>query len=145
MFDQNNIMGSLGAAAARNNFLPQQVVEAGAFLGAGTIVSVVASAAIGDRVVRAKLTYEDGSETRAEVKFGGLETLPLPNGKTARLTLAPFGRADAGLGAGRSGSLTVTGGALGVIIDARGRPLNLPADPVRRRELIKRWSYAVGG
>lgn len=145
MFDQNNIMGSLGAAATRNNFLPQQVVEAGAFLGAGTVVSVVASAAIGDRVVRAKLTYEDGSETRAEVKFGGLETLPLPNGKTARLTLAPFGRADAGLGAGRSGSLTVTGGALGVIIDARGRPLNLPADPVRRRELIKRWSYAVGG
>ncbi|GJQ52349.1 MAG: hypothetical protein HKUEN02_11960 [Anaerolineaceae bacterium] len=145
MFDQNNIMGSLGAAATRNNFLPQQVVEAGAFLGAGTVVSVVASAAIGDRVVRAKLTYEDGSETRAEVKFGGLETLPLPNGKTARLTLAPFGRADVGLGAGRSGSLTVTGGALGVIIDARGRPLNLPADPVRRRELIKRWSYAVGG
>ncbi|MBE7535738.1 MAG: glutamate mutase L [Anaerolineales bacterium] len=145
MFDQNNIMGPLGAAATRNNFLPQQVVEAGAFLGVGTVVSVVASAAIGDRVVRAKLTYEDGSETRTEVKFGGLETLSLPNGKTARLTLAPFGRADAGLGAGRSGSLTVTGGALGVIIDARGRPLNLPADPVRRRELIKRWSYAVGG
>jgi len=31
------------------------------------------------------------------------------------------------------------------VIDARGRPLNFPVDPVRRRELMKRWSYTVGG
>ncbi|MFN8463477.1 MAG: hypothetical protein U0X93_17125, partial [Anaerolineales bacterium] len=111
----------------------------------GTVVSVAASANIGDQIVRAKLTYQDGTETRADVKFGGLEIMPLPSGQTARLSLAPLHRADAGLGPGRSGSLTVTGGAMGVVIDARGRPLALPSDPVRRRELMKRWSYAVGG
>ena len=42
-------------------------------------------------------------------------------------------------------SATVTGGAMGVVIDARGRPLNLPSDPVRRRELIKKWYHTVGG
>ena len=35
--------------------------------------------------------------------------------------------------------------ALRVVIDARGRPLQFPSDSVRRRELMKRWSYAVGG
>ena len=54
-------------------------------------------------------------------------------------------RADAGVGPGKSGAIQVTGGALGVVIDARGRPLQFPGDPVRRRELMKRWSYAVGG
>ena len=145
LLDQNNLLALMGAAATRNNFLPVQVIESGAFIGMGTVVSVAASANIGDQIVRAKLTYQDGTETRADVKFGGLEIMPLPSGQTARLSLAPLHRADAGLGPGRSGSLTVTGGAMGVIIDARGRPLALPSDPVRRRELMKRWSYAVGG
>src|SRR5512145_1332249 len=145
LLDQNNLLPLLGVAASRNHYLPVQVIESGAFIGLGTVVSVIASANYGDQVLRARLSYSDGTEARAEVKFGGLEILPLPNGQTARLSLQPFHRADAGLGPGKSGSVTVTGGALGVVIDARGRPLQIPSDPVRRRELMKRWSYAVGG
>ena len=145
LLDQNNLLPMLGAAATRNGYLPVQVIESGAFIGLGSVVSVVASANFGDPIIRAKLTYEDGTEARSEIKFGGLEILPLPSGQTARLTLNPLRRADAGLGLGRSGTVPVTGGALGVVIDARGRPLNLPADAVRRRELMKRWSHAVGG
>jgi hypothetical protein len=135
----------LGAAAERNNYLPVQVIDSGAFIGVGTVISLVASANYGDAILRAKLTYADGTEARADVKFGGLEILPLPSGQSARLSLHPLSRAEAGLGPGRSGTVTVTGGALGVIIDARGRPLQLPSDPVRRRELIKKWYYTVGG
>lgn len=145
LLDQNNLLPLLGAAASRNHYLPVQVIESGAFIGLGTVVSVVASGSFGEAVMRAKLTYEDGTEARAEVKFGGLEVLPLPSGQSARLSVQPLHRADAGLGAGRSGTIPVTGGALGVVIDARGRPLQLPSDAVRRRELMKRWSYAVGG
>lgn len=145
LLDQNNLLPMLGAAASRNHYLPVQVIESGAFIGLGTVISVIASANYGDQVLRAKIAYEDGTEARAEVKFGGLEILPLPSGKTARISLQPLHRADVGLGPGKSGTTTVTGGALGVVIDARGRPLNLPTDPVRRRELMKRWSYTVGG
>ena len=145
LLDQNNLLPLLGAASSRNHYLPVQVIESGAFIGLGTVVSVIASASYGDQVLRARLTYSDGTEARAEVKFGGLEILPLPTGESARLSLQPLRRADAGLGPGKSGSVTVTGGALGVVIDARGRPLQLPTDPVRRRELIKKWYYTVGG
>jgi hypothetical protein len=145
LLDQNNLLPLLGVAASRSHYLPVQVIESGAFIGLGTVVSVIASANYGDQVLRARLAYADGTEARAEVKFGGLEILPLPNGQSARLSLQPFHRADAGLGPGKSGTVTVTGGALGVVIDARGRPLHIPGDPVRRRELMKRWSYAVGG
>ena len=145
LLDQNNLLPLLGAASSRNHYLPIQVIESGAFIGLGTVVSVIASANYGDQVLRARLTYSDGTEARAEVKFGGLEILPLPTGESARLSLQPLRRTDAGLGPGKSGSVTVTGGALGVVIDARGRPLQLPSDPVRRRELIKKWHYTVGG
>jgi hypothetical protein len=145
LLDQNNLLPLLGVAASRSHYLPVQVIESGAFIGLGTVISVVAAGNYGDQVLRARLSYADGTEARAEVKFGGLEILPLPNGQTARLSLQPFHRADAGLGPGKSGTVTVTGGALGVVIDARGRPLQIPSDPVRRRELMKRWSYAVGG
>ena len=145
LIDQNNLLPLLGAAAERNQYLPVQVIDSGAFIGLGTVVSVNAAANYGDQVLRAKMTYADGTDARVDVKFGGLEILPLPNGQTARLSLQPLNRADAGLGAGRSGTVPVTGGALGVVIDARGRPLQLPSDPVRRRELIKKWYYTVGG
>ncbi len=145
LLDQNNLLPLLGVAASRNQYVPVQIVESGAFIGLGTVISVIASANYGDQVVRAKLTYADGTEARADVKFGGLEILPLATGESARLSLQPLRRADAGLGAGRSGVVPVNGGALGVIIDARGRPLQLPSDPVRRRELIKKWYYTVGG
>jgi hypothetical protein len=145
LLDQNNLLPLLGAAASRSHYLPVQVIESGAFIGLGTVVSVLVSANYGDQVLRAKLSYSDGTEARAEVKFGGLEILPLPSGQTARLSLQPLRRADVGLGPGKGGAVTVTGGALGVVIDARGRPLQIPADPVRRRELMKRWTYAVGG
>ncbi len=145
LLDQNNLLPMLGAAASRNHYLPVQVIESGAFIGLGTVISVIASASYGDPILRTKLTYADGTEARADVKFGGLEVLPLASGQTAKLSVQPLRRADAGLGPGKTGAITVTGGALGVIIDARGRPLQLPQDPVRRRELLKRWSYAVGG
>jgi len=145
LIDQNNLLPLLGVAGERNNYLPVQVIDSGAFIGVGTVISIVASANYGDQVLRAKLVYSDGTEARADVKFGGLEILPLPNGQTARLSLQPTSRADAGLGPGRSGTIPVTGGALGVVIDARGRPLSLPSDPVRRRELLKKWYYTVGG
>jgi hypothetical protein len=145
LIDQNNLLPLLGAAAERNQYLPVQVIDSGAFIGLGTIISVNASANYGDQVLRAKLTYSDGTDARADVKFGGLEILPLPSGQSARLSLQPLNRADAGLGAGRSGTINVTGGALGIVIDARGRPLQLPSDAVRRRELIKKWYYTVGG
>ena len=65
LLDQNNLLPLLGAAASRNHYLPVQVIESGAFIGLGTVVSVIASANYGDQVLRAKLTYNDGTEAAA--------------------------------------------------------------------------------
>jgi len=106
---------------------------------------VIASAGYGSLVARARLTYEDGHEAQADVKYGSLELLPLANDQSAKLTLQPAHGADVGFGPGRSGTVRVRGGAMGVVLDGRGRPLTLPDDPVRRCELIKKWLWTVGG
>jgi len=145
ILDQNNLLPLLGAAAESNYLLPVQILESGAFMSLGTIVSVISSASYGTPVIRVRLTYEDGSDARAEVKFGGLEMLPLGMGQTARLTLQPLHRSDVGNGPGRNAAVQVAGGVMGVVIDARGRPLALPEDPVCRRDLFKKWLWTVGG
>lgn len=146
IFDQNNILPMLGAAATQNNILPVQVIESGAFLSVGTIVSPVVKAKYGAPILKAKLIYENGTEANVNLKYGSLETLPLSNGESAKLTLNVSRGADVGFGAGRGvKNLAVVGGALGVVFDGRGRPLILPTDPVRRRELIKKWIWTLGG
>ena len=145
ILDQSNLLPLLGTAAEFNHLLPVQVLESGAFMSMGTIVSVISSASYGTPVLKVRLTYQDGSDARVDVKFGGLEILPLGMGQTARITLQPLHRADIGNGPGRNATLQVVGGVMGVVIDARGRPLDLPEDPVRRRELFKKWLWSVGG
>jgi len=144
ILDKNDLLPLLGAAAARNSILPVQILESGAFQSLGTVVSIAASASYGTLVARVRLTYDDGHEAQADVKYGSLELLPLGNNQSAKLTLRPSHGADVGFGPGRSGAVRVSGGALGVVIDGRGRPLVLPDDPVRRHELVKKWLWSVG-
>jgi len=145
IIDQNNLLPLLGVTASQNNILPVQVLESGAFLSVGTVVAPVTSAAYGTPILRAILTYENGTEARMDLKYGGLETLPLANGQTGKLTVQCLRGTDVGFGPGRGGTIPVSGGALGVVFDGRGRPLDLPADSVRRRDLIKKWNWTLGG
>jgi hypothetical protein len=91
------------------------------------------------------MAYAGGGETSLDVKQGTVELLQLPMGQSAEIHLQPLHRVDVGMGGpGRGGRLRVIGGALGVIVDARGRPLRLTGDPARRRELINKWRWMVG-
>ncbi len=143
--DQNNLLAMLGAASELNSILPIQVIDSGALPSLATVISPVSKASFGQPVVQAKLTRSDGTEMAVEVKMGNLQILPLESGQTGSLALRPMRRADVGLGPGRAGELDVIGSALGIVIDARGRPLNLPDDHTQRRALLKKWRTTVGG
>jgi hypothetical protein len=59
--------------------------------------------------------------------------------------LRPERGIDVGFGGlGKAGALRIAGGALGLIIDARGRPLKLDADPARRRDSNEKWLWDIG-
>ncbi len=145
VLDQNNLLASLGAAAEANPLMAVQVLESHAFHNLGTVIAPVGNARKGTPVLRVKITLEDNSESQLEVKFGSIEVIPLPTGQSAQIQLRPLHRFDVGMGGpGKGGRVRVVGGSLGIIIDARGRPLQLPSDPELRRESLKRWLWTLG-
>jgi hypothetical protein len=74
-----------------------------------------------------------------------LEVLPLMAGKRARVELRPASQFDIGLGRkGRGATTEVEGGSLGIIIDARGRPLSLPVEANKRRTTVREWMSEMG-
>lgn len=145
VLDQNNLLSMLGMAAEVNSLLPIQVIDAGALTTLASVISPVSSASHGTVIVRLKLIRDNGTEMEGEVKMGDLQILPLENGQAARLELRPLHRTDVGLGPGRAGALDVVGSSLGVVIDARGRPLQLPSNTTERLKLLKKWYKTVGG
>ncbi len=144
VLDQNSITPSLGAAAEINPLLVVQVLESKAFLNLGIVIAPVGIARYGTPVLRVWMMQDDGSERRFDVKYGTIEVIPTPMGKKVELRVLPLQKFDVGMGgAGVGGRLKVVGGMYGIIIDARGRPLAMHNDPVRRQELQNKWMWTL--
>jgi hypothetical protein len=143
--DAYHLAPALGAAATVNPLLVAQVHDSLAFLDLGASVSLIGRARLGDPACSIHLVEEGGAESQVEVVFGTLAVLPLVTGRTAKLSIRPRPGFNAGFGPGRGRSLTIKGGVLGVIIDARGRPIALPRPAEQRQELVKQWTWKMGG
>ena len=68
-----------------------------------------------------------------------MDILPLAHREMATIRIQPLHRFDVGMGPGIGGSLKVTGGTLGVVIDARGRPFSYSENIAKRREQMITW------
>ncbi len=144
VLDQNNLLPALGASARISSLLPVQVLESGAFLPLATLIAPVSQARRGSPILNARLVDDAGKEEKVEVVQGAFHAFPVPRGQVAQLYLDPIG--DTVIGMQRPGrGIKVTGGLLGVVIDARGRPVALPVDASQRRDLLKKWLWTVGG
>ena len=144
VLDQNGLMASLGAAAKINSLMPVQVLETGAFLNLGTVISPLSTARFGTKILRVHIEFEDGKDSRFEVKKGTLVRLPLEPGQIARIHLEALRRSEIDpYGKSRTGSFKIVGGVCGAVIDARGRPISLPPEEIKRRELLQHWSTSL--
>lgn len=143
--DKARLVASLGAVAAVNPLAASQVASRDALLYLGTVVAPIGSAREGETALSFKIEYEDGRSLEVEVAYGSLEVIPLPAGQIANLELRPTRRFDVGWGVkGKAGKTEVQGGILGIVIDARGRPLPMAADLEQQREKIQRWLWDMG-
>jgi len=74
---------------------------------------------------------------------GELKLLPLGEGETATVTIEPARGFDFGAGPGKRIERQVKGGTVGLILDARGRPLALPEDRSAGRAMMSKWVDAM--
>lgn len=136
---------ALGAAAMAQPLASVQALEQGGMLALAKVVAPVGRARAGEVVMTVKLSYASGGTIEDEVKAGSLSVLPLSPGQKAVMHLRPRAGIDIGRGPGRGGRpIEIQGSALGLIVDARGRPLVLPSDPKRRMKIVASWLWDVG-
>ncbi|MGH2501618.1 MAG: glutamate mutase L [Ktedonobacterales bacterium] len=112
----------------------------------GPVVTTSGAAPAGEVAVYATLEYGDGHKLAVEAKQGELSRLPLGQGERALFSLQPHPDVDIGLGPGQPARATepIEGGALGLVIDARGRPLPLAADREEGIAQAQAWRRALG-
>jgi uncharacterized protein (TIGR01319 family) len=140
--DQNSVLPGLGALSEVNPLLTVQVIESNTFLNLGTIIAPIGIARPGTPILRIRLYHEDGRSITRDIKFGSLSILPVELGEKVSLHLRPLHRFDIGMGGpGKSGKVNAVGGVLGIIVDARGRPLQfLPEEEknIQRNEIWRK-------
>ena len=138
--DQNGLLPGLGAVAEDNPLLTVQVIESSTFLNLGTVIAPIGIARPGTTILRIRILREDGRTVTREVKFGSLSILPVEMGEKVSLHLRPLHRFDVGMGGpGKAGKVNAVGGAMGIIIDARGRPLQFYPDEEKNRKRNEIW------
>lgn len=149
VLDHLLILPAMGAIAPLHPLAAAQVLDHDGFLELGTVVAPVGATRLGDVALRLKVAYADGSAIEVEVPYGSLEVIPLPPGQSAVIELHPTRRFDIGAGRrGASAKVEVKGGAVGIIIDARGRPIQTPSQDVSQSdqaERVQEWLWSVGG
>ena len=144
LLDGHCILPALGAAAGPMPMVTVQALESGALMSLGTVVVPVGKGRSGRPAVHVTLERENGEVIQGEVKPGQLATIPLSQGEQGRLTIRPERGFDVGFGGrGRAGRVSVVGGAVGIIVDARGRPVPEVRDPGRQRDLNQKWLWDI--
>lgn len=145
VIDRYSLLPAMGLLAAHNPRLVVQVMNGGVLEDIGWVVAPIGQAREGDTILNLRMESDTFGAIQAEVAYGTLEVLPLGPGQKATLRLDPQRRFDVGAGPGRSRKVTVHGGSVGLIIDARGRPIKLPEDQEQRRAQINQWLWDLGG
>jgi hypothetical protein len=138
--DPHCLLPVLGAVGRLNPLIPVQVFDSGALNHLATVICPVSRAPIGTPILDVKITSESGKEEEMQVKQGALVVLPIHFSQNVVVHLQglhntwmnPFSRTT-------NANLKLTGGLCGILIDARGRPINLPKDPANRWERIEKW------
>jgi hypothetical protein len=135
----------LGVLSTVHEEAATQVFEQDCLVRLGAVLAPIGSAKQGQPCVSVELRASSGAPVTAKVNFGDIALLPLPDQGTVRLAAHPERGFDLGAGKGRPLEAEVTGGVVGLIVDARGRrPFVLPEDPTERIARLRAWNRTLG-
>jgi len=143
--DKHGVLPALGALAEHDPLAVVQALEGGVLTPMGWVIAPTGHGKLGQKALTVTMESEEVKGLEIEVAYGSLEVLPLPTGQTADVTLKPERRFDIGFGPGQEKKVTLHGGEVGVVVDARGRPLEFAREGLARHELVRQWLWDVGG
>jgi hypothetical protein len=147
VLDRTMLVPQLGAVATVAPVAAVQVNENDAVTHRlGTCVIPFGAIPPGQIAVRVGVEYRNGRQLTVDVVGGSIEVIPLRSNEQALLSLFPAPGVDVGLGPGERARAAeeIDGGLIGLIIDARGRPLALSTNERERQARLQQWMQAIG-
>lgn len=132
------MMPHLGVLASVHERAALEVFEKDCLIGLGWCVAAKGTGKAGSPCFKFEVAGAS-LQQRGELRCGDIRLLRLPPGESAKVTVEPVRGFDCGGGPGQRVEREVRGGLVGLILDARGRPLTLPVDPAVRRATVAGW------
>jgi uncharacterized protein (TIGR01319 family) len=137
MMPHLGVLSQVNEQAATEVFVKDCLVPLGSCLAAEGIGRA------GDPCFAYAIRRADGHTERGTLAFGELRRLDLPEGMEAEVRGEPARGVNLGAGPGKPIVVKAAGGVVGLILDARGRPLQVPDDPSARASRLRSWARAV--
>ena len=139
------MMPHLGVLSTVNEQAATDVFVRDCMVYLGTCVAPIGQGKDGERCVDYTITFQGGrAPEQGVLVFGDLRLLPLGTDETATVELRPAKQVDVGAGKGVPVTKEARGGVVGLMLDGRGRPLQLPTDEKARVAALTKWYKAVG-
>ena len=138
------MMPHLGVLSTINEQAATDVFVRDCMIYLGTCIAPIGQGKEGDLCADYEIVFPDGRLVKDQLAFGELRLFALEPGMKANITLRPAKSVNLGTGAGAAMTREVMGGAVGLLLDGRGRPLQLPAEQSARVAALKKWFNAVG-
>ncbi len=138
------MMPQLGVLATVHERAATEVFEKDCLIHLGTCVTPVGQWKPGKTAVYIRGKTNRGREIDIEVPFGELVMIELGPDESVRVHISPAKGLDMGEGHGRTVERVLYGGVVGLIVDTRGRPLELHRDTPGRVENLNRWRLDAG-
>ena len=135
-WDPLSLLAPIGALASLEPRAAADLALNEAAASIGFYVAPAGTVRPGGTAVSLEATYADKSSLRLEVASGTVEALPVPPSGQTTLDIKLVERLDVGAGGGRRFGVSVPPTALGVVVDARGRPIAWPVQEAERRRLL---------
>ena len=135
------MMPHLGVLSTVDERAATEVFERDCLIYLGTCVAPVGAGKSGEVCLQYELDLPSGRRT-GQLEVGQLQWLPLADGEEVEIALQPARRWDVGAGPGHALNARVRGGAVGLVLDGRGRPIDMATDRDRRRQ-ISDWQRAL--
>ncbi len=142
--DAEGIMSAIGAISTLDPLFARDVIEQDFLVPLVTAVVVTGTGQPGALAVRGEIKVDGGEIKRFSVPYGHVHLLEAGESEAADVILTPEpGFSVGGRGAGEkvefTGERQLFGGRVGIIIDARGRPIQVPDDPEARVAQVRSW------
>jgi hypothetical protein len=143
MADKYSVLAAMGLLAPSEPEIVVQVLNSGVLDRWGWVVVPGGRSRSGDSILEVRIESEGVDNLRMQVEHGALEVFPLPASRQAVVTLVPASGIDIGYGRGKTRKIKVHSSSVGLVVDARGRPLP-DMDEDSRQEQLEHWMEAMG-